>query len=234
MDKIYTVVAAGGLGTRLKSFRNNQSTKMLLKIKNEAMIVAQIKQLLSWGLSDFIIITNKNYDSLLRDVIDEVFPGINVQYSIQKEQLGVAHALLQAKKFTTKNSKIIFILGDNFFENNPIKDINLNNTESTIFLKKVKNPEEFGVVELNDDTVISIEEKPKFPKSNVVATGLYIFDKDCFDYILKIKPSKRGEYEITNLIEQYINKSNLYHKIIKGWWIDAGTPESIEKLEELI
>jgi glucose-1-phosphate thymidylyltransferase len=234
MSKIYTVIAAGGLGKRLKDYRGNKSTKMLLKIKNEAMITNQINQLLTWKLSNFIVITNPNFDSLIKSEINTEFPNLDVKFSVQEEQLGVAHALLHAEKFIKQDSKVLYILGDNFFELNPLLGVKFESNNSHMFIKEVSNPQEFGVVELKENKIISIEEKPNYPKSNFIGTGLYLFDYDCFEIIKTLKKSDRGEYEITNLLEKYMNVKRLNYDIVDGWWVDAGTPESVENLEKLI
>ena len=234
MQKIYTVIAAGGLGKRLKNFRDSNTTKMLLKINNESMISKQLNQLISWNLEDFIIVTNPTYDNLIRKDIEKKFPNINIEYVIQNEQLGVAHALLQAENFVPKNAKILYILGDNFFEFNPLIDLDISKSNASIFLTKVSNPEEFGVVEIVDNKIKSIQEKPTNPKSDYIAVGLYLFDNLCFEYIKSIQKSDRGEYEITSLIEEYLNNHSLNYQFTKGWWVDAGTPEAIKTIEKLI
>lgn len=234
MTKIYTVIAAGGLGKRLTNFRDNHATKMLLQINGEAMITHQLKQLISWGLDNFIIITNPNFDELIKTEVNKNFPDKNIKYVIQEEQLGVAHALLQVNDKVEKNSKIFYILGDNFFEFNPIEDIENILIKPTVFLHEVENPQDFGVVEIEDNQIVSFEEKPKSPKSNLIAVGLYFLDENCFEYIKSIKPSLRGEYEITSLLNTYLDLNNLNYKMLNGWWVDAGTPEEVIKYESLI
>ena len=112
--------------------------------------------------------------------------------------------------------------------------MDISTPNSSIFLTKVSNPEEFGVVEIVEDKIKSIEEKPQKPKSNYIAVGLYFFDSQCFEYIKSIKKSSRGEYEITSLIDKYLINETLEYYFTSGWWIDAGTPEAIEKIENLI
>ncbi len=234
MSKNYTVIAAGGLGKRLQNFRENDATKMLLQINGESMITHQLNQLLSWGLDNFIIITNPNYDYLIKEEVIKNFQNENIQFVMQEKQLGVAHALLQAEMKIEEGSNLFYILGDNFFEKNPLKGMNYLTSSPTAFLMEVDNPEEFGVVELKNESIVSVEEKPKNPKSNTIAVGLYYFDSKCFEYIKLIKQSSRGEYEITSLLEQYIKNNQLSYSMINGWWIDAGTPEAVELYESLV
>ena len=125
MSKIYTVIAAGGLGKRLQNFRNSKKTKMLLEINGQSMITKQLNQLISWNLDNFIVITNPKYDKLIKDDLSKNMPDLDVKYSLQDEQLGVAHALLQAEKLVPEDAKILYILGDNFFEFNPLKDLDI-------------------------------------------------------------------------------------------------------------
>ena len=234
MSKIYTIIAAGGLGKRLQNYGNNKKTKMLLEINGQTMITKQLNQLISWGLENFIVITNPKFDKLIKDELNKQMPNLDIQYSLQKEQLGVAHALLQAEDKVPEDAKILYILGDNFFEFNPIIDLDISTPNSSIFLTKVSNPEEFGVVEIVEDKIKSIEEKPINPKSDYIAVGLYLFDNLCFQYIKSIQKSDRGEYEITSLIEKYLDNNDLNFQFTNGWWIDAGTPEAIETIEKLL
>ena len=234
MSKIYTIIAAGGLGKRLQNYGNNKKTKMLLEINGQTMITKQLNQLISWGLENFIVITNPKYDKLIKDELSKNMSDLDIQYSLQDEQLGVAHALLQAEDKVPEDAKILYILGDNFFEYNPLIDFDISKSKASIFLTKVSNPEEFGVVEIVEDKIKSIEEKPINPKSDYIAVGLYLFDNLCFQYIKSIQKSDRGEYEITSLIEKYLDNNDLNFQFTNGWWIDAGTPEAIETIEKLI
>ncbi len=234
MSKIYTIIAAGGLGKRLQNYGNNKKTKMLLEINGQTMITKQLNQLISWGLENFIVITNPKYDKLIKDELSKNMSDFDIQYSLQDKQLGVAHALLQAEDKVPEDAKILYILGDNFFEYNPLIDFDISKSNASIFLTKVSNPEEFGVVEIVEDKIKSIEEKPINPKSDYIAVGLYLFDNLCFQYIKSIKKSDRGEYEITSLIEKYLDNNDLNFQFTNGWWIDAGTPEAIETIEKLL
>jgi dTDP-glucose pyrophosphorylase len=234
MSKIYTVIAAGGLGKRLQNYGNSKKTKMLLEINGQSMITKQLNQLISWNLDNFIVITNPKYDKLIKDDLSKNMSDLDVEYSLQHEQLGVAHALLQAEKLVPEDAKILYILGDNFFEFNPLKDLDFSKSNASIFLTEVSNPEEFGVVEIVDNKIKSIQEKPTKPKSDYIAVGLYLFDYLCFEYIKSIQKSDRGEYEITSLIEKYLNNHSLNYQFTTGWWVDAGTPEAIKTIEKLL
>ncbi|MDA9197690.1 sugar phosphate nucleotidyltransferase [Acidimicrobiia bacterium] len=236
MSNIKTVIAAGGLGTRLQGFRGNDSTKILLEVDGSPMIIRQIEQLTSWGLDEFVIITNPSFDKLIKDVVNSYFPDKKISFSIQLEQKGISHALLCAKEYIHHDDIVFFILGDNFFEYSPTKNLNLHeigiNKGAHIFSHKVDNPEEFGVAELDsNNNVISIEEKPDTPKSNQAVVGVYIYDDTVMDKIMTLKPSARGEYEVTDLNNLYIQEQKCKNVTLDGWWIDAGTPERIIELE---
>ncbi len=235
MTNIKCVIAAGGLGTRLKDFRNNQTTKMLLDVAGIPMINRQITQLIKWGLSDFIVITNPDFELITKEVISKEFSDLDIEFAIQEEPLGISHALLQAQPFLSDEDVTLFVLGDNFLENNPIKKINFSQILSDkgcfIFTYEVPNPSDFGVAVIEENKVISIEEKPDNPKSNKAIIGVYIYDNTLIDKIQTLEPSERGEYEITDLNNLYIKEGSCMSEEIIGWWIDAGTPDRIEELE---
>ena len=237
--RIKCVIAAGGLGTRLQGFRNNNKTKVLLKVNKTPMINQQIDQLNKWGIEEFIIITNPNFDSLIREVTSQAFPDLNIQYSIQDNPKGISHAFSKAEQYIDNEDVVLFVLGDNFFEENLIKEIDFtdfsNEGGCIIFTTKVTNPNEFGVASVDElGNVIYIEEKPAEPKSNLAVVGLYIFDSNVMDNIKKLSPSPRGEYEITDLINLYINEKKCTNVEFEGWWVDAGTPDRIIELEDLL
>ena len=236
MTNIKCVIAAGGLGTRLKNFRNSDTTKMLLEVNGIPMINRQISQLIEWGLDEFVVITNPEFESITKDVVKTNFQDKKIDFVIQEKQEGISHALLQAEPFLKDNKSTVFVLGDNFFEFNPLARINfdIENFEkgSYIFTYEVDNPSDFGVAVLDSTgNPISIEEKPENPKSNKAIVGLYIYDNTVIQKIKTLQPSERGEYEITDLNNLYIKESKCMNVEINGWWIDAGTPERIEELE---
>ena len=167
------------------------------------MINQQINQLNQWGVDEFVIITNPNFDSLIREVTSQAFPDLIIKFAIQDNPKGISHALSKAEQYIRTGDTVIFVLGDNFFEENLIKELDLNKFSDEggciIFTTKVTNPNEFGVASVDDlGNVTHIEEKPKQPKSNLAVVGLYIFDSLSMDNIKKLSPSSRGEYEITD------------------------------------
>ena len=235
MKKISAVIAAAGLGTRLKDYKDNSHTKVLIKIRQSSMISEQISQLSGWGIERFVIIANPEFYSLIKDDIDVNHADKDIDYAIQEKPLGIAHALLQSKDLIENNSKILFILGDNFFGENPIIDLDINKiNNSVLFLKEVNNPQEFGVAQVEGEKIINIVEKPTDPTSNLAVVGIYLYDYNCFELISKLEFSKRGELEITDLNNLLIKKSSVDYKILKSWWIDAGTEERIESLKKLL
>jgi glucose-1-phosphate thymidylyltransferase len=162
--------------------------------------------------------------------------GCRFTYKVQDEAGGIAQALGLAKDFAN-NQPIIVVLGDNIFKENLksyadkfIKQ----KSGARVLLKEVENPERFGVAEIKDEKVVSIEEKPQNPKSNYIITGIYFYYPSVFDIIKNLKPSARGEFEITDVNQTYINKKQLRYDILNGWWTDAGTFQSFTKANELV
>ena len=234
MQEICAVIAAGGLGTRLKNYKNNFSTKVLIEIGNKSMISSQVSQISSWGIKNFVIITNPDFDLMIKEDVTKNHPDKNIKFVIQEKPLGIAHALLQSEKLVENYSKILFVLGDNFFGENPMLKLENQNIESMIFLKKVLNPNEFGVAKILDNNLIDIEEKPDNPNSDLAVVGLYLYSLNCFELIKKLNFSNRGELEISDLNNELIKTNSIQFEILDSWWIDAGTEERIEELKKLI
>ena len=235
MEKNYAVIAAGGLGTRLKDYKQNNYTKVLIDINGTSMISLQIKQLISWGLNNFVIITNPEFHDMIKNDVESNFNNINIDFVVQLEPNGIADALSYASEKIPENSLITFVLGDNFFGSNPLINFDLDNFSGAhLFVKEVSNPQEFGVIEVSADRVINIHEKPQDYISSFAVVGLYIYEYKCFEYIKHLKPSERGELEITDLNKVFLSKKNLNYSILKSWWIDAGTEERIKNLKDLI
>jgi len=234
MQEICAVIAAGGLGTRLKNYKNNFSTKVLIEIGNKSMISSQVSQISSWGIKNFVIITNPDFDLMIKEDVVKNHAEKNIKFIIQEKPLGIAHALLQAEKLVEGYSKLLFVLGDNFFGENPMLKLENRNIESMIFLKKVLNPNEFGVAKILNNNLIDIEEKPDTPSSDLAVVGLYLYSLNCFELIKKLKFSQRGELEISDLNNELIKTNSIQFEILDSWWIDAGTEERIEELKKFI
>jgi len=154
---------------------------------------------------------------------------------VQDAAGGIAEALGLAQYFVN-GDRCVVILGDNIFEDNIasfVESFIKQEKGAKILIKEVPDPQRFGVVELKDGKIVSIEEKPKFPKSNFAVTGIYMYDPEVFEIIKILKPSARGELEITDVNNAYIRRGTLTYDILKGWWTDAGTPESLFKANKL-
>ena len=218
------VIISAGLGTRMKPITNIRS-KNLLPVYNKPAVYYSIEAMKKSGVDDILLVVNKRdirqYKKILGD--NNEF-GVKISYAIQHEQNGTAHAVLCAEKFAG-NENIAVMFADNIFEDN--LDFEDFEEGARIYLKEVQDPERFGIAEVNNNKIISLEEKPKFPKSNYCITGLYLYDRNVFDYIKTLKPSVRGELEITDLNNIYFKNDKLDYRIVKGFWVDAGTFDSM-------
>ena len=235
MIKNYAVIAAGGLGTRLKDYKKNDYTKVLIDINGISMISLQVKQLKSWGFTNFIIITNFEFNEMIKNDVQSNFEDLHIEFVIQESPNGIADALSYASCKIPPDSLVTFVLGDNFFGENPLEELDLENIRGAhLFVKEVKNPEEFGVIELDKNKIINLHEKPKDYISSLAVVGLYIYQYSCFEYIKLLEPSNRGELEITDLNKVYMSNEIIDFHILESWWVDAGTEDRIEHLKKLI
>ncbi len=233
------IILAGGSGTRLAPLTNVVS-KQLLPVYDKPMICYPLATLMNLEIKNILIISTEqdtpNIEKFLGDGKDL---GIKISYAIQKKPRGIADAFLIGEEFIGKD-KVCLILGDNIFYGAEISGDFLekkiskigNEIGAYIFAYHVSDPERYGVVqfsESDEDFVVNIEEKPKKPKSNWVATGLYIYGNDVVKITKRIKPSKRGELEITDLNKAYLRRKRLgVIKLKRGFaWLDAGTPDSL-------
>jgi glucose-1-phosphate thymidylyltransferase len=227
------IILAGGNGTRLYPI-TKATSKQLLPIYDKPLIYYPLSILMLAGIKDILIITTqkdqKNFQSLLSDGSDW---GINLEYMIQPNPDGIAQAFILGEKFIGKDS-VCLILGDNIFYGQGftpmLKQAVSLQDGSVIFGYQVKDPERFGVIEFDKDKkVISIEEKPLKPKSNFAITGLYFFDNKVVDISKNIKPSDRGELEITDIIDVYLKRNKLKVELLgRGFaWLDTGTHDSL-------
>ncbi len=227
------IVLAGGLGTRLYPL-TIATTKQLLPIYDKPMIYYPLSILMISGIRDIILIVDKNDLKCFKELLGngENF-GIKIKYLVQDQPNGIAESFLIAKKYI-KNQRVCLILGDNIFYGQGLKyklDKAKKRTKgATIFSYKVANPSDFGVVQYDQhNKVISIEEKPKKPKSSEAVTGLYFYDRNIIEFAESIKPSKRNELEITDINKLYLQKNLLFVEDFgRGFaWLDTGTKESI-------
>ena len=232
------IILAGGKGKRLHPITKVIS-KQLIPVYDKPLIFYPLSTLIEIGIKDILIIcisSDLKYFKKLTDPIKKK-KKIKISFKTQKKPNGLPEAFKIGKSFIGK-SDVALILGDNIFYNENFFNIVRNSISdkfrASIFLKKVKNPKEFGVIS-NYKNNIHIEEKPKKPKSNTVITGLYFFPNDVCKKVLKLKPSKRGETEITDLIKIYIKLNNINLVNLKNTiWLDTGTPENLLKASNLI
>jgi len=230
------IILAGGTGSRLFPL-TKVTNKHLLPVGHKPMIYYPIEKLIEAGIDEILIVTGVDH---MGDIVTLLGSGkafgCRFTYKVQDEAGGIAQALSLAQNFAD-GEKIIVLLGDNIFEDNlgPFADsFKKQKSGARILLKEVNDPCRFGVVEFRDKTIISIEEKPKKPKSNFAVTGMYFYDSQVFDIIKNLKPSKRGELEISDVNAAYLKKSSLSYDILSGWWTDAGTFDSIERAAFLV
>jgi len=228
------VILAGGFGTRLMPL-TKITNKHLLPIYNKLMIHYPLQTLIDAGIKEILIVAGPEHaGDFLRLLGSGKEFGVRLFYEMQDEAGGIAQALSLAEDFVD-NDNCIVILGDNILEDNIKEHVENFEKGSKIFLKKIPDPERFGVPELDENNnVLSIEEKPKQPKSPYAVTGIYIYDSSVFDIIKTLKPSARGELEITDVNNAYIKKGQMKACFLKGFWTDAGTIESLHKASNLI
>jgi glucose-1-phosphate thymidylyltransferase len=225
------VVLAGGLGSRMYPL-TKVTNKHLLPVYNEPMIYYPIKILVNAGVDDIMIVTGGNnageFLKLLGNGAD--FGLRHLNYTYQEGEGGIAAALSLAEFFADEG-KIVVVLGDNIIEKNVRKAVQAFEKQkdgARIMLKEVSDPKRFGVPVFEGDRIVRVEEKPAAPKSQYAVIGIYMYDRRVFDFIKNLKPSKRGELEITDVNNFYINEGKMEWDILDGWWSDAGTFESLQ------
>ncbi|MBN1491098.1 MAG: NTP transferase domain-containing protein [Phycisphaerae bacterium] len=231
------VILAGGLGTRLSPL-TRVTNKHLLPVYDRPMIYYPIECLVNAGIRDIMIVTGGDHAGdflkLLGNGSD--FGLDDLHYTYQKGEGGIADALRLAEHFAD-GDKIIVVLGDNIIEKNiraAVGGFFTQRQGARILLKEVDDPQRFGVAEIQGSAVMGIEEKPAEPKSNLAVIGIYMFDAQVFDIIKTLKPSGRGEMEITDVNNAYIAQGTMTYEILDGWWTDAGTFESLHRAANLI
>jgi glucose-1-phosphate thymidylyltransferase len=231
------VVLAGGTGSRLNPL-TRVTNKHLLPIYDKPMVYYPIQTLVNAGIEEILLVTGgKNAGDFLRLLGNGREFGLkHINYTYQEGEGGIAEALGLAEFFAA-GEPICVILGDNIIENNicdAVENFKKQKEGAKILLKKVDDAQRFGVAEIKGEKVLGIEEKPKNPKSNYAVVGIYLYDATVFQKIRRLKPSGRGELEITDVNNFYIEENKLTYEILEGWWTDAGTFESLWRASNLV
>jgi len=228
------VILAGGRGTRLNPLTKIVN-KHLIQVYNKPMIYFPIQTLAKAGIEEVLIVTSAHHIQSFRDLLGEGKNfGVRLQFAIQEGgALGISDAIRAAKDFAD-GSDIAVILGDNIFEEDFSREIATFNSGARVFIYEVHDPGRFGVAELDGDKVVSLEEKPENPRSNWAATGFYLYDSSVFEIIETLEVSDRGELEVTSLNQAYLNHGELTASRVEGFWIDAGTFESLFRASSMV
>jgi glucose-1-phosphate thymidylyltransferase len=231
------VILAGGLGTRLHPL-TKVTNKHLLPVYDKPMIYYPIQTLINAGIDDILVVTGGNNAGDFLKLLGNgrEFGLKHINYTYQEGEGGIAEALRLAEFFAS-GDRICVVLGDNVIEKNirkAVENFRKQKEGAKILLKEVPDPQRFGVAELRGDRIARIEEKPKEPKSQYAVIGIYFFDQEVFNIIKTLKPSDRGELEITDVNNRYIEKGLMTWDILEGWWTDAGTFESLLRANQLV
>ncbi len=232
------VILAGGYGTRLAPL-TRVTNKHLLPVYNKPMIYYPIECLVNAGIRDIMVVTGGNKAGDFLELLGngKEFGLGELHYTFQDGAGGIAEALNLTRDFVD-GDKVVVVLGDNIIENNirrAVADFFTQREGAKIMLKEVPDPQRFGVAEVDaSGKVLSIEEKPKQPKSNYAVIGIYMFDGKVFDIIVQQKPSERGEMEITDVNNAYLKLGTLTSEVLDGWWTDAGTLESLHRATMMV
>ena len=223
------VILCGGTGTRLSPL-TNVTNKHLLPVFNKPMIYYPLQTLIDAGIKDILIVTGgENVGDFLKLLGSGKNWGVRFTYRCQDGSGGIPVALYLAKEFID-GEKFVCILGDNIMEQSIKKDVDdfvKSKRGAKILLQKVDDPQRFGLAKIKDNKLTATYEKPSKPITDLAILGLYMFDGKVFDIIPKLKPSKRGELEITEVIDYYIKNDDIDYSVIDGFWIDAGTFDSL-------
>ena len=231
------IILAGGLGSRLFPL-TKVTNKHLLPIYNKPMIHYPIQTLVQAGVQDILLVTGGNSAGDFLKLLGngKEFGLSHVNYAYQQGEGGIAHALGLAEHFAD-NDKIVVILGDNILEDNiseSVKRFSKQPSGARILLKKVPDPHRFGVAEFRGKKITKIIEKPRHPKTPYAVVGVYMYDADVFKIVRTLKPSRRGELEITDVNNAYLDRGLLEYDVLKGFWTDAGTFESLHNANCLV
>ena len=228
------VLICGGTGSRLKPL-TDVTNKSLLPVYDKPLILYPLQVLLSAGIRDIAVISGTEHIDQMAEFLGSGSKfGCEFAFKVQEKPGGIAQALGLAADEFSDNDSVCAILGDNVYFDDISDTIKAFSGGGHIFLKEVPDPERFGVAEVQDGAVASLEEKPDQPKSNLAVTGCYVFDQRCFDIIANLQPSARGELEITDVAKWYLKKGELRASTLESEWIDAGTFESLFQAAQLV
>lgn len=230
------IILAGGSGTRLLPL-TKITNKHLLPVGREPMIVHPVRKLTRAGIRDILVVTGCEH---MGDVVGLLGSGRDFDceftYRVQDRAGGIAQALSLGKDFA-RGDKLVVLLGDNIFQDElgmHCERFARQGRGARILLKQVPDPQRYGVAEIQGDSIISIEEKPQTPRSPYAVTGIYMYDDRVFDIVSQLRPSARGELEITDVNNAYIRRGELGFDILEGYWTDAGTHDSLRLANELV
>jgi glucose-1-phosphate thymidylyltransferase len=237
MKGIKGVVLAGGLGTRLAPL-TRVTNKHLLPVYRKPMIYYPIEKLVKAGLQEIMVVTGGPFAGDFLKLLGNgrEFGLKELHYTYQEGEGGIAEALGLSENFV-EGDRVCVILGDNIFSapiGRGVEEFMEQKSGAKIFLKEVEDPERFGVAELKGKIVVGIEEKPRKPKSKYAVTGIYMYDNEVFSIVKTLKPSGRGELEITDVNNAYLKRGTLSYDILDGWWTDAGTFDSLYRAGKLV
>jgi glucose-1-phosphate thymidylyltransferase len=220
------VILAGGTGSRLYPL-TKITNKHLLPVYDKPMIYYPLQTLIDAELDEIMIVSGRGHAGHFLELLGSGAEfGVHLTYEIQEEAGGIAQALGLAEDFADDDT-VAVILGDNIFQDNVRDAVQSFESGAHVFLKEVPDANRFGVADINGNRIVSIEEKPAAPRSNYAVTGLYLYDNDVFDIISMLKPSGRGELEITDVNNEYIRQGAMSYSVLEGFWSDAGTFDSL-------
>ena len=223
------IILAGGTSSRLFPL-TKIFTKHLLPVGKYPMIVHAVNKLRQAGIHEILIVSDRQQSGNIIQLLGsgEEF-NVSLTYRIQEKAGGIANALEVAKTFVDQEPMLV-LLGDNIFldDLSPfVESFKKQEKGAKVLIKEVEDPHRYGVPELKENTIVGIDEKPQNPKSNYAVTGIYLYDSQVFEIIETITPSERGELEISDVNNAYIRNNQLSFEVLRGWWIDAGTHESL-------
>ncbi len=227
------IILAGGTGSRLYPL-TKVTNKHLLPIYDKPMIFYPLQTLINAGITDIMIVSGRGHAGHFLELLGSGTEfGVQLTYEIQEGAGGIAQALGLARQWANGES-VTVILGDNIFEDSVRDAVQSFTSGARVFLKPVTDAQRFGVAEIAGSRIVSIEEKPKQPKSNLAVTGLYIYDAGVFDIVKELKPSARGELEITDVNNDYVRRGAMSYSMLTGFWSDAGTFDSLVRASVIV